>query len=57
MKTIEQLEKEIELLRKAARLIHERPRMVSGGSAMAECDEICKAAGLNVWTWPVVNKK
>jgi hypothetical protein len=44
---------EINLLRKAARLIHERRKMGSGSVAMFECDAICKKAGLEVWTWPL----
>ena len=44
---------EIDLLRKAARLIHDRRNMVSGSLEMAECDGICKSAGLEVWMWPL----
>ena len=44
---------EISLLRRAARLIHERRKMGSGSVAMFECDAICKKAGLEVWTWPL----
>jgi hypothetical protein len=50
----EQLVAENELLRKAARLIHDRHGMVSGSLEMAECDAACKAAGLEPWTWPIV---
>ena len=42
---------QIDLLRRAARLIHDRPHMVSGGLEMAECDAACKEADLPVWTW------
>lgn len=44
----------IDLLRRAARLIHRRHAMVSGGLEMVECDSVCKEAGLEVWTWPSV---
>lgn len=42
---------QIALLKKAARLIHDRRNMVSGSEEMGECDEVCKAAGLEVWKW------
>lgn len=45
--------REIELLRRAARLIHDRRKMVSGSLEMGECDSLCKEAGLEVWTWPL----
>lgn len=44
---------EIVKLRTAARLIHDRHKMVSGSLEMAECDEFCKSLGLEVWTWPL----
>jgi len=44
---------EIVLLRRAARLIHDRRKMVSGSREMGECDAVCKEAGLEVWTWPL----
>ena len=47
------LRNEITLLRKAARLIHDRRNMASGGGEMAECDSVCKEVGLAVWTWPL----
>ena len=47
------LRDEITLLRKAARLIHDRRNMVSGSLEMAECDAVCKEVGLEVWTWPL----
>jgi hypothetical protein len=47
------LKDEITLLRKAARLIHDRRNMVSGSLEMAECDAVCKEVGLEVWTWPL----
>jgi Lar family restriction alleviation protein len=50
-KRAEKAEKRIELLIKAARLIHKRGWMVSGSLEMAECDALCKEAGLEVWTW------
>ena len=51
------LQREIEMLRKAARLIHDRHGMVSGSYAMAECDAICNIVGLKVWTWPIMKGK
>lgn len=41
----------IEALQKAARLIFKRHAMESGSLEMHECDAVCKAAGLEVWTW------
>lgn len=46
-------EREIRLLKKAARLIHDRHRMVSGSLEMAECDEACERVGLKPWEWPL----
>ena len=40
-------------LRKAARLIYDRRKMVSGSLEMGDCDEFCKNCGLEVWTWPL----
>ncbi len=40
-------------LRKAARLIHDRRKMVSGSLEMGDCDEFCKNCGLEVWAWPL----
>lgn len=51
------LQRENEMLRKAARLIHDRPGMVSGSLQMGECDAICKQVDLKVWTWPITKKK
>ena len=45
------LEREIESLKKAARMIHDRPNMTSGSLEMFECDALCKSVGLDVWTW------
>lgn len=42
---------EIALLRRAARLCFDRGWMVSGSIEMAECDAICKQAGLDPWAW------
>lgn len=47
------LRDEITLLRKAARLIHDRRNMASGSCEMAECDAVCKEVGLAVWAWPL----
>ena len=49
------MEKELEnrLLRRAARLIHDRAWMVSGSMEMAETDAFLKSIGLEVWTWPI----
>ena len=44
---------QVALLQQAARLIHDRPGMVSGSLQMAECDAVCKDAGLEGWTWPI----
>lgn len=46
-------EREIKLLKRAARLIHDRRNMVSGSLQMAECDEVCGRVGLKVWEWPL----
>ena len=44
---------ETNLLRRAARLIHDRRKMVSGSLEMGDCDEFCKSVGLEVWKWPL----
>lgn len=44
---------EIDNLRKAARLIHDRSGMVSGSLEMGECDALCKSVGLEPWKWPI----
>lgn len=47
---------QIENLKRAARLIHERRAMISGSKEMADCDAFCKSVGLEVWTWPIRKK-
>ncbi len=44
---------QIRLLRDAARRIYYRRTYASGSEQMAACDELCKAAGLEVWRWPL----
>ena len=46
-------ESEFSLLKKAARLIYDRRKMISGSLEMAECDEACKRVGLYPWEWPL----
>lgn len=48
---------EISLLQRAARLCWERGWMVSGSIEMAECDAICKQAGLDPWSWKCRNSR
>ncbi len=49
---IDELKKEVQSLRKAARLIHQRPNLPSGSLEMAECDDFLKTLNLDVWKWP-----
>lgn len=38
-------------MEEAAKVIFRRHKMQSGSLEMAECDELCKKAGLEVWEW------
>lgn len=49
---IKELEAELALVRRAARLIHRRRWAVSGSLEMANIDAVCKEGGLEVWKWP-----
>jgi len=51
-KYIDYLETENKLLRKACRLIHQRPSVGSGSKEMHDIDEYCKKLNLEVWKWP-----
>jgi hypothetical protein len=55
MSKINDLRKENQKLRKAARLIHARAHTQSGSKQMADIDTYCKAIGLFVWEWPLGN--